>query len=210
MSHPLYWQPDLSLAEVQVLSCEPAPASGYIVTLEQTIFHPQGGGQLSDVGWIAEVEVIHVEKVGDEIHHHVLRPLALGPALARLDIDRRKLHSRLHSAGHLLGNVFEAYGWKPYRGHHWPGEAKVMFSAGAAATLPSAEQVNCDYAALVEQNLPLKVVMDASGFRQVGFGGLGMHGCGGTHVQSTAELGGLVLSGMKSSNGVLTVRYDVA
>lgn len=47
-----------------MLSCAPAEAGAYAVELDATLFHPQGGGQPSDVGTLGGVAVLQVQQQG--------------------------------------------------------------------------------------------------------------------------------------------------
>lgn len=96
------------------------------VTTESTIFHPQGGGQPSDVGEMsilggdAESRPNQTFKVltarmsasspGIVIHfgfftegHVCSHDLSGAPTKQLVDADKRNLFSRLHTAGHVLG-----------------------------------------------------------------------------------------------------------
>ncbi|MCO6763718.1 hypothetical protein KQH43_31985, partial [Streptomyces sp. EL5] len=79
------------IAEVEGHACS-AAEDGYVVELLATPFHPQGGGQPSDTGWIGTAEVTRVVQDGDRILHHTTRPLTPGRVLARVDEGRRLLH----------------------------------------------------------------------------------------------------------------------
>lgn len=50
MTERRYYYSDDVQGQAQVLSCAPAEAGAYAVELDATLFHPQGGGQPSDVG----------------------------------------------------------------------------------------------------------------------------------------------------------------
>lgn len=57
MTPRLFFTEDGLTAQVEVLSCAPCD-DGFAVELSTTPFHPQGGGQPSDTGWIGDSEVI--------------------------------------------------------------------------------------------------------------------------------------------------------
>ena len=58
----LYYE-DGSLTEfsAQVLSCTPVDG-GYEITLDQTAFYPEGGGQACDLGILGDVRVLDVQE----------------------------------------------------------------------------------------------------------------------------------------------------
>ncbi len=61
MTERRYYYSDDVQAEAQVLSCAPAEA-GAAAELDATLFHPQGGGQPSDVGTLGGVAVLRCSK----------------------------------------------------------------------------------------------------------------------------------------------------
>lgn len=58
MTERRYYYSDDVQGQAQVLSCAPAEAGAYAVVLDATLFHPQGGGQPSDVGTLGGVAVL--------------------------------------------------------------------------------------------------------------------------------------------------------
>jgi misacylated tRNA(Ala) deacylase len=87
--------------------------AGDRVVLDQTQFYPTGGGQPHDTGVLRadrdEWAVTAVEKT-DTIYHEVDGdPPAAGTAVrGEVDADRRRAHSRYHTAQHLLSAVLLA------------------------------------------------------------------------------------------------------
>ena len=141
--------------------------------------------------------------------HYVDQPLEPGPAIARVDAQRRALHTRLHSAGHLIGNAGERLGWMPIKAHHWPGEGKITFIRGETAQDMDAQAlqqwVNTWIAADYSRHMTLE-----DGTREVGFGELPAYACGGTHVQALSELGQVTILALSEKKGALSVRYSLA
>lgn len=210
MTERLYFLSDSLIAEVEVIACSPAE-EGYLVELRATPFHPQGGGQPSDTGWIGTAQVSRVVQDGERILHHTQRALQPGVVLARVDEERRRLHSRLHSAGHLIGHIGETYGWQPVKAHHWPGEGKIEFVPGLEPQPLDVQTLQAQFDSLVEEDLPLRIEVDAAGLRQVSFGeGVARYACGGTHMRSSRAVGSLSALGLKEKKGRLLVSYDMA
>lgn len=81
------------------------------VTLDRTVFYPEGGGQPGDTGKLVgadgtEFAVVDTVK-GNKAIHHVLEEGAASPKVgdkvtAEIDWDRRYRHMRMHTALHLL------------------------------------------------------------------------------------------------------------
>lgn len=88
----------------------------YAVTLNQTIFYPQGGGQTSDKGTITglngSLRVDHVVYHDGTPQHFgkITGNLAKGELITcTLDWDRRYQNMQLHTAGHLLDEAVKAF-----------------------------------------------------------------------------------------------------
>jgi Ser-tRNA(Ala) deacylase AlaX len=134
------------LADTQKSSKKTYP---YAVVLEETIFHPQGGGQPSDTGRISLVSkeadgvfvVEHVAKrqtpEGSTLVEHFGHFSPKTPELLwtegtdvalSVDAERRQLHARLHTAGHLLDYGMHFYVGIPH--HLVSGGKGFHFSEG--------------------------------------------------------------------------------
>lgn len=195
------------LASVKSLNSE---SGQYVAVLDKTVFHPQGGGQPCDQGTIGSARVLSVKERDGVIEHYLDRPVELGMVELQVDEAIRKLHSVLHSVGHLIGNIGSALGWRPVKAHHWPHECKVEFLAeenGVEAL--TEEQFHAALMALIEQNLVLKIQIGEDGTRLVGFGNLDLWPCGGTHVNSLAELPESISIKVKKKRDRMIVRYDI-
>lgn len=196
-------------SQVEVLSCEADGKGSYQVRLSATPFHPQGGGQPSDVGSINQVAVTHVALQDGEIVHTCAEAIALGQAQACVDVEKRQLYSRLHSAGHLIGHVLQQKGWQPVKAQHWVDDAKVQFvplEQTQTIELPELEKWCNEH---VSAGLITTVKQNANGFREVSFGEFPAFPCGGTHVSNLAEIEQIQIEKVQLKKGKLTVNYTV-
>jgi alanyl-tRNA synthetase len=201
-----YYFIDATEADTYIVSCEESE-DRWIVKLERTIFHPRGGGQLADTGWLNDCPVLAVELHGEAIHHIVGRPLGLGPVRQRLHADTRSLHTRLHSAGHLIGHAGIAQGLMPSKAQHWPGESRVVFQCENSQCIDLAAMASA-IEKLIEQDL-VRSCEIRNGQRMIGFGELSAFPCGGTHVRSLAEIGAIRLLDVKRRQNQLSVSYEL-
>ncbi len=85
----------------------------YLVELDQTVFFPEGGGQLSDKGKIADVIVSHVSERDGHIYHECDKPLEVGTEVkAVLDwmvrLDRMQQHLGEHLLSYACWKLFKA------------------------------------------------------------------------------------------------------
>ena len=127
---------DLSEANRNLFkAADPDPEQDFILTTEETIFHPQGGGQPSDEGTITLLEKTNSDSDSTTppatlsmrlVRHstqnpnlvlHLVRftspspttpnnlPSPTTPISLTVDPTKRLLYSRLHTAGHVLGGA---------------------------------------------------------------------------------------------------------
>lgn len=207
MTERLFFTHDHLTAELEVLRCTPHEEE-FAVILQSTIFHPQGGGQLFDTGWLGNSQVLRVMQEAEQVVHYVDQALEPGPISARVDAQRRTLHTRLHSAGHLIGNAGERLGWMPIKAHHWPGEGKITFIRGEAAQPMDAEALQQQVNRWVAADYPRHMRLD-EGTREVGFGELPVYACGGTHVRALGEVGQVTILALSEKKGAVSVRYEI-
>ena len=90
MTERLYYTCDDTEGRANVLSCTLEPDGRYAVVLDSTLFHPQGGGQPADVGWIDDEPVETVQSRGDEVLHIVVFPV--DPYQQKLHYDDTHSH----------------------------------------------------------------------------------------------------------------------
>jgi alanyl-tRNA synthetase len=208
MTELLYFSSDEFVVDAMVRTCLAMPA-GYAVTLDRTIFHPQGGGQPSDVGYIGAACVTKVVQKNGDFFHYIDAPLEIGQVKLHVDMNVRLLHSRLHTAGHLIGHAVAALGYAATRAHHWPNDSRVDISSVASVDLPiSIPKLQLQIDDLIAQNLP-RIIQLHDGHRTVGFGSLSPFSCGGTHVLSTGEVGRCILGDISNDDKGIRIRYAV-
>jgi Ser-tRNA(Ala) deacylase AlaX len=207
MTLRLFFHSDDLKANVEVLDCTPHE-NEYAVVLRATLFHPQGGGQPCDTGWIGESQVLRVVQEPERIVHFVDRPVPLGMTCIRVDEDRRSFNTRMHSAGHLIGHFVQAMGWTPIKAHHWPDEGRVQFKPSDVAQEVDAETVQYGVGQWIEHDLP-RLTSLREGAREISFGELPAYGCGGTHVRSLKDLGTVTIAALSQKKGTLSVHYSV-
>lgn len=192
------------------------------VAVEHCLFHPQGGGQPADRGWIDGIEVAPLRQaesglvVAKAAEGEDLPALAAGqPVQARIDIEARKLHAALHTAGHLIEAAGRAQGWVLAGNIHFPGQARIEFtdesSDSRLAEPEGREQVTVDLRKFVQDaitaDLPVTAETDEAGRRTVSIGTVHSAACGGTHVKSLGDLADVELPPLKVKKGRIKVSY---
>lgn len=78
----------------------------WLVTLDQTAFYPEGGGQPADRGTLGGAKVLDVQERAGEIVHTCDRALPVGEKVAgELDWARRFDHMQQHSGEHICSGL---------------------------------------------------------------------------------------------------------
>ena len=85
----------------------------YLVELDQTVFFPEGGGQLSDKGKIDDAVVSHVSEKDGHIYHECDKPLEAGAEVKavldwRVRLDRMQQHLGEHLLSYACWKLFTA------------------------------------------------------------------------------------------------------
>ena len=194
-------------AKAQVLSTGCDEQGSYCV-LDKTIFYPQGGGQPSDQGTIDNLAVVSVRRQDGEVRHYSSHAFVVGSEVElAIDAERRALHCRLHTAGHLLSAITEKL--YPYaravKGHHYPDGSYVEFENVAAVNL---ERINNELSEEIARDLCITVQNSTP--RLVQIGNYQAVACGGTHVKSLQELSGLTATKHKAKGNSLRISYRLS
>ena len=135
MTERLYYHSDALECTSSVIGCSAQEDGRYRVILSSTLFHPKGGGQPSDRGTLGAVNMLHAVQEGDEVAHYTDGPVALGAVDLRVDATLRQLHTRYHSAGHLIAAVGEKFCRYGKKGDHPAGEGCGGFTPPDALTV---------------------------------------------------------------------------
>lgn len=127
----------------------------FAIITDQTIFHPQGGGQPSDVGSmtmqspqrtfnvlsarmdaIRDGQVLHFGRLesSDTASSDLGNIFKPGDTITQeIDVEKRLYYSRLHTAGHVLGSAVrhllekEIEGFDELKASHFPDSASCEF-----------------------------------------------------------------------------------
>jgi len=199
------------------------------IQLNETIFHPKGGGQPSDEGMINGIQVAYVHKEffdknhleKFEIYHcfEVNQPFGfkVGDKVElQVDASIRLLHSRLHTAGHVLADAVRKCfpELEGYQGNHYPGNSYVKFKIRAPMSVENKEDIKqkaqAEFNSWIDQNLEVADLLEPSGIRIVKVFE-NWSPCGGTHVKSLKEIGRMEISDLSinKKEGTITIKYSL-
>lgn len=219
MTRKLHYE-DCHLAafSARVIRCE-ATDRGYEITLDQTAFYPEGGGQPCDLGTIGGVRVLDVRERGEEVIHLCDgAPEVGGEVSCVIDYRRRFDLMQQHSGEHMVsGVIHRKYGYHNVGFHMGRDLITIDFDGPIAPEdLPAIEaEVN----RAVWQDLPLRIWYPSPEelpripyrskrelpwpVRIVEVPGMDICACCGVHVERTGEIGLVKLFSMtKFHDGV--------
>lgn len=196
------------------------------VLLDRTVFYPGGGGQPPDSGSLQlgddQLAVVRVTADRDGVWHWVEGSLPAEATKVRgiLDWERRYKLMRTHTAMHAMcGVIWRAYQVPVTGGNMEPGEGRLDFELpdwnseekeGVEAELNAqlATQLPVEVSFLPREEadrdpslIRTKVSLLPAGLREVrviDIVGLDRQADGGTHVDSTGEVGSVTLGTVKS------------
>ncbi|MEW5852209.1 MAG: DHHA1 domain-containing protein [Myxococcota bacterium] len=207
----LYWQDPYARAfEATVTEVTPGENGEHVVTLEQTLFYPEAGGQRCDVGTLGGAEVLHVDDDNGVLRHRIR-----GPAPERgqkvtgqVDWARRFDMMQQHTAQHILSAGF----------HEVLKAATVsarLGERGCTIDLGDLKEIPLDVVFQVEDRINQVIWDDRAvrahfpspeelarmplrrtpkvdeGIRVIEVEEFDFSPCGGTHVRRTGELGAI-------------------
>ncbi len=208
------------------------------IALDATVFFPGGGGQMADRGSISwedqqyQASVIAMSKRNDVVWHTLdTPPPTVGTeVVGSIDWDFRYKMMRTHTALHILcGIIWQEFGVQVTGGQMYPDRARMDFAmenldktriaiiedkvnAAIAAdhlirvyTLPREKAFEIPDLVRTKVNL---LPADIEEIRIVEIVGLDLQADGGTHVNHTAEVGGIHIT--KTENkGKINKRLEI-
>ena len=219
MTRRLYYE-DSHRKEFQavVTACEKAE-NYWRVSLDQTAFFPEGGGQAGDSGFLEDVEIFDTHEKQGIVWHYAKAPLDPGAqVLGRIDWDKRFSRMQQHSGEHIVsGLIHAAFGYDNV-GFHL-GADTVTIDYNAELTWEQVMAAEKAANEVIWQNTPAEITFPAPDalarlnyrskkaltgqVRIVAFPGADCCACCGTHVRRAGEVGMIkVLSCQKFREGV--------
>lgn len=107
-----YHHPDERSFDATVTGCRDYKDGLFAVTLSDTLFYPEGGGQPGDTGTLSGVRVTDTRLSRDEIIHVCETELPVGQTVhGELDWERRFRHMQCHTGEHIFSGIaHELYG----------------------------------------------------------------------------------------------------
>ena len=188
----------------RVLSCAQGK-KGYDITLDQTAFFPEGGGQPYDTGTLGGVQVLEVHNREGQIVHTCAGPLEVGAQVeGTVDWERRLDHMQQHSGEHIVSGLAHAKYGCDNVGFHM-GSDVVTIDLNVELDQQQLEELELDANRYLWQDRPVQLLYPTADelermdyrskkaiqgqVRIVTFPGADTCACCGTHVRSTGQVG---------------------
>ena len=190
------------------------------VTLNRSAFYPTSGGQVFDTGWLEAdsarmrvKEVVEDEQTGDVLHIVEGRGPALRPgSVVRglIDAERRLDHMQQHSGQHVLSAAFERLYSFATVSFHMGEESCTIDLATDAVTAKQLEAAEMLANQIIAEDRPVEIRFatpdearamgvrkippaERDKLRLIDVRDFDLNACGGTHVRSTGQIGGLLV-----------------
>jgi alanyl-tRNA synthetase len=228
----LYWADPFALAFEAERACRSTYGHKPSIVLERTLFYPEAGGQLADMGMLRvagrelRVEDVQVDDAGDI--HHIVPALeseedVRGPATGSIDAARRRDHMAQHTAQHMLSRALVD-----------AARAETV-SARLGATLctidvgrgdiPEAEVARAEDLVndVIMNDVAVRALFPSaeelaamklrrepkvtSNIRVIDIDGFDLSPCGGTHCTRTGQIGSLRVAGVERYKGMVRVSF---
>lgn len=226
-------------AEAKVLAIDITPEGKNFVILDKTIFYPQGGGQPYDTGTITSGDAVFIVsevRFKDGFVYHfgefTSGTFTVGDSVKlQIDEQRRKLHCRLHSGGHLVDTGVHALGYDliGVKGYHFPDGPYIEYTGVLNGDLTVvAQELETKLNELIQAGYPVRTeivgsVDDLKGrcfhipeflpkdkpIRLVFVCGEIGEPCGGTHVKDLKEVGKIHIPKIKAKGENLRISYTI-
>ena len=178
---------------------------GYAITLDQTAFYPEGGGQACDLGTLSEAKVLFVSEKNGQVVHLCDRPLDVGVSVeGNIDWDRRFDLMQQHTGEHIVSGIINRrFGWHNVGFH--VGSEMVTIDFDGPIPADALSEIEAEANQKVWQNLPVRCwypsceELPSVPFRAkrqlpwpvrvVEIPGVDTCACCGVHVERTGEIG---------------------
>jgi misacylated tRNA(Ala) deacylase len=200
--------------DTEVISCEPEKEY-FAIILKETILFPTGGGQPFDMGSLnfdgQEVKVFNVERIGSFPIHFTKLAIKPGQKVTiKLDWKRRFDHMQQHSGQHIISDLAEKlFSWKTFG---WKmGQTTLSSFVEFDNVVPTPEDLDqlelavnefiqeavtmqLEEVEMTSETRTDSIPQDIKNgiIRQIRFGEFSGPCCG-THVKTSAQIGGVKL-----------------
>ncbi|MBN1785711.1 MAG: alanine--tRNA ligase [Candidatus Methanofastidiosa archaeon] len=228
-TYPLYYDCE----KEDSFEAEVVYSEGDEVILDRTAFYPEGGGQEHDIGHINGLEVTKVTKHGGVIVHNVKdNSLKVGQKVrGKISKSRRYALTRHHTATHIINSAAR----QVLGNHVWQAgaektteKARLDITHFSSLSAEELERIELLANEMVLENIPVTKrfmgrdeaekrygfriyqggAVPGMSLRIVSIGEYDIEACGGTHCDSTSEVGPIkIIKSEKIQDGIVRLEY---
>ncbi len=227
----------LRSCKAQILKAAVEKKKRVYMILDQTIFHPKGGGQPSDRGTLQTASCkVDIQKAmfqqGIVIHFGKVLQGTIDDGLVVEDIDwsKRYLFMKRHTAGHLLDHCLTHITGTPVvTTDSWLGEACYVGYQGSAPSRSQIVEATTLANNLIQEGRPVTIdtvntqellrrapdapniyrLPDLDAYRIVTIHGGSSIPCAGTHIHDIQEIDSVTVSKIEQLDSGFRLYYDV-
>src|SRR2546423_2569410 len=212
--------------DAQVIDLGERDDGAIAVTLDRTAFYPTGGGQPNDTGTLGEARVVDCIEMEDAGILHVIQgptPEVGEMVHGRIDSLRRQDHMQQHTGQHILSAAFVRLFEAPTRSFRMldheceidvaledPTNQKIEHAVDLAnQTIWQNRPITIHNVTAEEAAaLPLRKEPARPGeLRVIEIGDFDLTPCGGTHAQSTGEVGIIAVRSWERAKGLTRIQF---
>jgi len=208
--------------EAKLLRSEAAP-KGFKVYLDRTAFYPASGGQPTDAGTLAGLEVLDVIEEGGEIAHLLPQAPATIDVTGKIAWEKRFDHMQQHTGQHILSAAFEKVGDYKTISFHMGTESSSIDLDSDRLGSKQLEKAESAANRVVFEDRPVRIFFESADdasrmdlrkatsregeIRLVDVEGFDLSACGGTHVSRTGAIGLILVRKVERMKGSTRVEF---
>ena len=208
--------------QARLIRSEVAP-NGFKVYLDRTAFYPASGGQPTDFGTIAGIQVLEAVDEGDEIAHLLRHVPEAEVVSGRIDWARRFDHMQQHTGQHILSSAFERIGSYKTASFHLGEDSSSIDLDSDRLGVKQLEEAEDAANQVVFENRAVRISFRPAGeasrlelrkptsregeVRLVEVEGFDLSACGGTHVSGTGAVGLILVRKVERMKGLTRVEF---
>lgn len=225
MTEKLYYK-DAYLTEFTTNMLREAQTDGgeWYIVLAETAFYPTGGGQPYDTGTLNDIPVINVEEVDGEVRHFLARKMDRSDRVhGVVNWERRFDHMQQHSGQHVLTAAFVELFQLPTVSFHLGVETCTIDLSTDYMTEDILQQVEKRANEVILESRPIetkwvteeeakeyqlrKELAVTDDIRLVIIPDFDYNGCGGTHPNSTSQIGSIKILGWEKQRNQIRIEF---
>lgn len=196
----------------------------WFIVLAETAFYPTGGGQPHDMGMINGVQVVSVEEIDGELRHTLEQQIEQADQIhGVVNWERRFDHMQQHCGQHILTAAFVELFQLPTVSFHLGVETCTIDLQTESMTEEILDKVEKRANEVIRENRPVetkwvtegealkydlrKELTVADNIRLVIIPEFDYNGCGGTHPDSTAQVGSVKILGWEKQRNQIRIEF---